>query len=382
MKNIWVDVSACNSDLKCGISNLIVNLLRRMIAENDYNVMPFILASEINNENIAELNRQHIYPAVKKNKIKYFFLQYFFSYIYRRKMMFGKAGENISIYPANFIHFGKSKGKSIVILHDVIPFTEIDTPKATYKRKLVLKLMKHMMSYAANKADTVITVSEFSKNDIIKYTGCRGDNIHVMPLGVEKFENDTEMAAKVRQKYSLPEKYIIYIGGLSERKNLRRLLLAFDTLVNTSRIDDTYHIAIVGNKEKVISLVASLDLSKETKDRIVIPGFVDEEEKGHLYHMATYSIYPSLYEGFGLPVIEAMSAGTPVITSNVTSMPEASGGAALLCDPYSVEDIADKMELLANDEILQKKLIEKGYERADALTWDNTYKVLKKIIDN
>jgi glycosyltransferase involved in cell wall biosynthesis len=219
----------------------------------------------------------------------------------------------------------------------------------------------------------IATVSQFSKRDIVEKVHVNEDKIRVIPNGLRTPNpEEAPLEDELRRRYNL-ERFILNVGGIHERKNIVRLVQAFSLLVQQGFKGK---LLITGNisghsyqmkmKQKIDSVIKELSLG----DRIVFTGFISERELDSLLRIAEMLIYPSLYEGFGIPILEAMKMGLPVITSNTTAMPEIAGEAALLVDPLNVSDMAKAMSRLLDDTALRNTLISRGLRRAGAYTWE------------
>ncbi len=194
----------------------------------------------------------------------------------------------------------------------------------------------------------------------------------VIPLAAGKqFHPLTESEVKpVLERLGFKFPYILYIGSLEPRKNLLRLLEAYNQLLDWS---SHWHLVIVGARniwksEPLEKFVGEHNL----QSHIHFPGYIPDDELPALYNGADLFVFPSLYEGFGLPVLESMACGTPVVTSNTSSLPEVAGDAALLVDPYNVEEIAGAMQLILSDVEFAIDLRSRGLERAKKFTWEKT----------
>ena len=227
-------------------------------------------------------------------------------------------------------------------------------------------------------SDTIVTVSNATKQDIVEYYGLNPDKIFVVPNGVDCSEYAVELTEKdktrIREKYGLPEKFILYFGAVRKHKNLERLLKAYAML--PGRIREEYKLVITRKENALERLAADLKIGKN----VVFTGFIDDGDKVALYKLAEVSMFVSLYEGFGIPVIEAQAAGTPVITSNVSSLPEAAGEGAILVDPYSVENIACELERVIESSTLREQLIKMGYANAQRFSWDAAANQMAKVV--
>jgi glycosyltransferase involved in cell wall biosynthesis len=221
-------------------------------------------------------------------------------------------------------------------------------------------------------ADHVIAVSESTKDDLVRSYGIPPPNITVVYPGL----NTTVLAEKtsgygrVRRTYRLPHRYVLSFCALEPRKNIATLINAF-TLLAQQRSFSDLHLVIAGAEgwsQKSIRRVAQRSAARE---RIHFTGVVKERDKAHLYRHAELFVYPSLYEGFGFPPLEALRCGVPTLVSAVSSLPEITGGAALLVDPNRPAELAEVMNEALSDARLRTHLIERGYARAKQFVWQN-----------
>lgn len=222
------------------------------------------------------------------------------------------------------------------------------------------------------KAASIATVSEFSKKDIIDHFKVESSKITVIYSGIkDEFKPvQPEQRVAVKEKYTSGKEFFIYSGSVHPRKNLVYLLKAFSLF--KKRQQSNMKLVIAGRLAwKFEHFTESLKTYKY-RDDVVLTGYIAEKEIAELTAAAYAMIYPSLLEGFGVPVIEAMQSGVPVITSSGTAMEEIGGNAVLLADPHSHTDIAEKMMLLYKDENTRNELIQKGKERAKLYSWDKT----------
>jgi len=253
--------------------------------------------------------------------------------------------------------------KSVFTLHDLIFIFHPETHKPLNRWFLTLMMPRFLRA-----ADAVIAVSECTKRDAIRFYGIPEEKITVIYEGVNpRFRPASpETIAAVRARYNLPEHFILYVGTIEPRKNLTALLEAFHYLLATHDL----RLVIVGKKgwlyEGFFRRLRELGL----EDRVIFTGYVPDEDLPAIYSAADLFVFPSLYEGFGLPVLEAMACGVPVICSNTSSLPEVAGDAALLVDPADVWALAGAMEQALTDEHLRSELMAKGLERARWFTWE------------
>ncbi len=225
----------------------------------------------------------------------------------------------------------------------------------------------------AEKADKIIAVSKSTKDDLIKTYGIRPEKIKVIYSGIRLGSGIWDLGSgilKVKKKYNLPKKYILYLGTLEPRKNIIGLIKAFEILNTKYKILNTeYHLVIAGSKGWLYNDIFKIAKNSLVKNNIIFTGFIENKDKYVLYSLADLFVYPSFYEGFGFPPLEAMAYGTPVITSNFSSLPEAVGGAAIMINPYNLDELAKSMKMVLSDEHLQNNLIKKGFEQIKKFSW-------------
>jgi glycosyltransferase involved in cell wall biosynthesis len=238
---------------------------------------------------------------------------------------------------------------------------------------------RHVIGRGVKRAKRVITVSRSSKDDILHFFRLPEDKIEVIYNGVApEFlkSSKKEELTKIRRKYGLDEPFILFVGNLKPHKNLKRLISSFARV--SQRISEIT-LVVVGdelhNHPELEEKIEELRL----KGRVRFFGFTDRDELKCLYQLAELLLFPSLYEGFGLPPLEAMAIGTPVVASNISSIPEVVADAALLVDPYDEEMIAANVLKLLAEESLRNKLIERGRERAALFSWRETAELTLKV---
>ena len=232
-----------------------------------------------------------------------------------------------------------------------------------------------------NRSDWIITGSEFSKNEIVEYLNYDRDKITVIYHGVDQELYkiyDLNMLRKTKSKFELTDSFLLFVGSIEPRKNLLNLLKAYHLLSND--IKETYPLILVGFKGWENSEIMQ-EIEKEKK-HVRYLGYLNDEELIHVYNLATLFIYPSLYEGFGIPPLEAMACGTAVVSSNAASLPEACGDAAVYVNPNDCEDIARKIELVLTDAVTRERLIQKGLERVKDFTWEKSAKSHLQVFEN
>ncbi len=256
----------------------------------------------------------------------------------------------------------------VVTIHDLIPFTTPETQQL-FHRIYQQKYMK----YAARKSKLIVTVSNNSRNDITRILGVNPKRIRVIPLAVsEEFKvlQNEELKRRIRALYRLPEKFILNVGSIQPGKNIGRLLEAFMRLKRESKF--SHKLVIVGRKAWLTHEVLNAPNGSQLKDDVIFTGPVPQEHLPVLYNLAELFVYPSIYEGFGLPPLEAMACGIPVITSNCSSLPEVVGESAILVNPYSVDSITDAMIKVLSNPVLMSDLKKRGLKRLNKFSWEKT----------
>jgi glycosyltransferase involved in cell wall biosynthesis len=273
---------------------------------------------------------------------------------------------------------------TVVTVHDVIQFV---LPEYAWRK--ISRVYFGLVSAGARRAQAVITVSECSKQDIMKIIGLGPERIHVIGNAVDASlypVRDAWLLANVRERYGIAPRFVLYFGGFDMRKNVPRLIEAYARLPEALRRE--YQLVIAGRYQHLghplypdpRQTVRRLGL----EGNVIFTGQIREQDKAPLYSAATVFAFPSLYEGFGMPVLEAMACGTPVVTSNVSALPEVAGDAGLLVNPYAPEAIGEALAELLESAARREDLSRRGLERARRFTWpqvaEQTVRVYKQIL--
>ena len=274
---------------------------------------------------------------------------------------------------------------TVVTVHDVIQFV---LPEYAWRK--ISRMYFSLVSAGARRADAVITVSECSKHDIVKLLGLPPESVHVIGNAVDASSvypvRDAWLLASVRERYGIGLRFILYFGGFDMRKNVPRIIEAYSRL--PEHLQREYQLVIAGRYQHLghplypDPRVTVQNLGLE--NQVVFTGQFREQDKAPLLSAATIFAFPSLYEGFGIPVLEAMACGTPVVTSNLSALPEVAGDAGLLVDPYDPDAICNAFAELLENQGRRDELSRRGLERARHFTWhevaEQTVRVYRQVL--
>jgi glycosyltransferase involved in cell wall biosynthesis len=282
--------------------------------------------------------------------------------------------------------FSFYKGKIIVTIHDTMYVRDLKSSisNPTIKQIAIDRYKKIGVPASAKKADMIITVSGYSKSDIIKNLKIDEKKIRVINEGVEKkfkVVNNKNAITRIMQKYSITKPYILTSGASDIRKNTIRAIEAFNIFNNLTEYKYQFVITSIRPKElettNIVQKIRELNLEKY----VVLTGYVPDDDLVMLYNGALFFLFPSIWEGFGLQVLEAFSCGLPVIASKNTSIIEVSEDAALYIDPFSVEDIVRGMMEMEKSESKRQMFIEKGLKQAEKFSWETAAKETLKVYE-
>lgn len=235
----------------------------------------------------------------------------------------------------------------------------------------------------AKRADLIITVSEHSKRDIVRLFGVRESKIKVVPNGVpDKYHHtqDRSTIERTRRKYGIPGDYILYVGNFKPHKNVRCLVEAYNGL--SDLLKDTYYLVLCGRRDRFRDEIEAWVKNLGLERRVIFVDFVSEDDMPNLYSGAEVFVFPSLYEGFGLPPLEAMACGTPVICSNRTSLPEIVGDAGVLVDASRPEPLTEAIDRILTDREFRDDLGLKGLHRSRQFSVEVVSKRLLEVIES
>ncbi len=253
----------------------------------------------------------------------------------------------------------------IVTIHDLFPLLD-------KKNHRLISYIAHklLMRTILNKADLIIAVSENTKRDIINLFGIAKDKIRVVYESVDedyKMIKNKKLLLNIKKKYNLPDKFILHVGTIEPRKNIPMLLRSFKEIKEEY---PGYKLVFVGKFGWKYGAVFNTIKALNIEGNVMFLGYINREDIPLIYNLAKVLVYPSLYEGFGLPPLEAMKCGTPVITSNTSSLPEVVGDAAIKVDPTNYYELTNSIRKIISNKDLRKSLINKGFKRASKFSWE------------
>ncbi|MCD4694013.1 glycosyltransferase family 4 protein [bacterium] len=385
---IGIDIRTLMDRQYSGVSEYALNLILGILLKNEINQEHEIKLFYNSGRNIIKQM-----PDFKKYKCKIVYSRYpnkIFNYLMQKGLGFPKLdrllGVDLFIFPhINFFNTS-SRCKTILTIHDL---SFLRYPEFFSLRKNIWHFMLNIKKMV-KKVDVIIAISENTKKDIVELLGVDGDRVKVVESGINKEEfgvvNPQDYKYKeIRKKYDLPSNFFLYLGNLEPRKNIVRIIKAYDIFIkNYPKLN--YELIIAGGggwKNKDIYKVYN---KSKNKNKIKFLGYISRDEKKYFYNMAALFLFPSLYEGFGLPPLEAMACGVPVLTSSISSLPEVTRNCAILVNPSDFRSIARGMEEGVLNKKLRENLILKGFENVKffdkSKTVDGYFEVINSLIKN
>lgn len=354
---------------RAGIANYIYNIIKELYKidrENEYYLYsdrPFELP-------FAENDQWH--RCIHPHKIGTLWYCFQLPHILRKDCM------DVLWGTQHVLPFGNRNIRYVLTIHDMAIFYLPHV--STRYNYLVNKLL---VPFSARKADKIIAVSRSTAKDVCVLLQINKSKVEVVyEAGNDSyFRKDRQISKQIMtSKYGVPEEYILYLGTLEPRKNVETLLKAYSKLVRKGNA--RHMLVIAGAKgwkyEGIFKLIDELDIN----EKVLFTGYIDNNDMIDLYNASSLFVFPSIYEGFGLPVVEAMQCGVPVITTNVSSLPEVAGDAAVLIDPYDVDGLCESMDNILSDDSYSELLREKSLLQAQKFSWgraaEETYRVLTR----
>ncbi|MBU4349100.1 glycosyltransferase family 4 protein [bacterium] len=376
---IALDITPLTRRKRTGIENYIFNLCKNfplVDKENEYvlfaNSFGHYESLKTAAEEVGVRNYQNM--SAKISRVPGTFFKLLWKYVHAPSAERLVGGIDI-FHASDRLDPPLKKAKLVVTIYDLTPikFKEFFTEKAA-------RYFAEYFKSVIPKADMVVAISQCTKNDILEYFDIAEDRIQVTPLAANdnyKRILDKEVIDGIKEKYGIDKNYVLFVGTLEPRKNIANLVRAYSILPDYLKRD--HLLVICGKKgeyyEEIFKTVEKLGL----EDKVIFTGYVPDKDIPLLMNGAEIFVYPTFYEGFGLPLIEAMACGTPVISSNISSIPEVIGNAGILINPNDVEELNDAILKLLTSETLKNQLSKKGLKQARKFSWKTTAKKTVEI---
>ena len=295
--------------------------------------------------------------------------------VWFEQITFPRTGKKLGVDLLHVPYFGSPLSPTtptVVTIHDLIPMV---LPE--YRGSILVRLYTSLVAAAAPRARLILADSEWSKRDILRKLSVPAEQVRVVYLAPAPHFQPAEswqQLVDIKEKYALPEHFVLYLGGYDVRKNVKALLHAYTWVSNT--LADQYPLVLGGQlpKKETAFYPDPLRMARELgiEEYVFTPGWIAEEDLPLVYAAADVFVYPSRYEGFGLPVLEAMACGTPVVTTDATSIPELAGPAAFQLDPSDTKHMAAPIIRLCTEEESNDDMIERGFEQVEKFSWPKT----------
>jgi len=377
---IGIDIRAVGGE-RAGIGNYVYNLIKAILQidkENYYVLFGFTFKFYENTTDICKIlsdGRANI--KIKVSRIPWNVVNFLWKYssfvppqLYYEKL-------DVTHFPS-YPTITHSKGKLIATIYDLTPlkFPGLHIPN------VVSSWSEKAKAFIKDRIDMIIAVSENTKNDIMEILKIPNDRIRVIHGAVRqeyKEIKNKKLLKEILTKYNIDCPYILTIGTLEPRKNHVRLIKAFSFLEKEFCVNENYKLVIVGKRGWLYKDICRIVEELKLRNKIIFTGYIQDEDIPPLINGASLFVYPSLYEGFGLPPLEAAACGTPVITSNISSLPEVMGDGAILIDPHDVEGMAEAMYAVLTDNRLSQMLRKKGKDQAKKFSWEKTAEKTLKV---
>lgn len=363
---IGIDIRTLMDKSYSGVPEYTLNLVREILAQDKksryklfYNCFGRAKTPDFRSENVEIVKSD--YP----NKL--------FNYLLQKNLGFPKIdrllGVDLFFLPhINFIALS-GRARSVLTIHDLsfLRYPEFFSARKNFWHRMI------NVRKLAWRADRIVAVSDHTKTDIVELLGAPADKVETIYSGVsgqfKPLEGQEGKLPEIKNKYHLPDKYIFFLGTLEPRKNVAGLIKAYSELLDVDPGLADFGLVIAGGRGWHSDEIFAAWRASKYKDKIKFLGYVEAADKAYLYNLASVFVYPSFYEGFGFPPLEAMASGVPVVTSFSSSLPEVTGEAAILIDPYNINDIAWAIREILKNKSLADKLIAMGLARAKEFTW-------------
>ena len=370
---IGIDVRCLAEGKRTGVEEYTLALLRGLFERDQENT--YILFFNAWDKDVPDFRWALQYPnvVVKKFRFPNKLLNLSLWYLHFPKLDTLVGGTDIFFLPNLNFAAVSHRTKLVVTAHDLS--FELFPETFSWKRRLWHFLINFRR--LVHLADTIIAVSQSTKDDLMMQYGVASDRIRVIYSGIgDQFHvmsrNDNELV-RVQKKYHLPYKFILSLATFEPRKNILSLIQAYEALQKLGNpLFDKYALVIAGTRGWKCNEIFAAIRRSPYKDKIIMPGFIADDDKAAVYNLASVFVYPSLYEGFGFPPLEAMACGVPVIVSHSSSLPEIVGSAGILIDPYQPEELFLALQQILLHQTLTDMLRQKSLSQAMQFSWSKT----------
>lgn len=382
---ICVDVRCLMAGRKTGVEEYTLNLLLSLLEIDKKNSYVLFLNSWKTPRFDFSVFEKYPHVQVKRLKIPNKLLNLSFWYLGFPKIDRLVGGADVVFSPNIIFGATSKKSKLIVTIHDLS--FERYPQHFSWKRRFWHIFINSKK--ICQRADRIMAVSESTKNDIVRLYGVSESKIWIVPSAVlEKFkiiDRNNEQLVKTKEKYNLPYKFILYLGTIEPRKNITGLVRAYDQLQKNAQDENNeelgkYKLIIAGESGWLSEKIFREIEKARFRDKIQIINFVEDQGKEYVYNLSSLFVYPSFFEGFGFPPLEAMRCGIPVIASNNSSLPEVVGKGGILIDPDKPDEIYRAIKNVLTDKELRDVLVKRGLEKAEEFDWKKTAQKFLKII--
>jgi glycosyltransferase involved in cell wall biosynthesis len=347
-----------------GVQNTVEQLVKEAFRHSDTNISMEALCpyNYLPNVTIPPSQRLTKINVNSRNRLQRIGYEHLFMRSY-----FKKKNKDILHCPAYILPLNW-KDKSIVTVHDIIA---LKFPEYCSTENYLY--FNFFLPRSVQNATKIIAVSHTVKNDILQKFNIDSEKIDVIYLGINdifRTSPSLEKLAEVKKKYHLPKNFILYVGNIEPKKNIVRLIKSFENLVRHSEIP---HSLVIAGKFAWKYGDVLKERRRQDSNRILFPGYINQSDLPALYSLADLFVFPSLYEGFGIPPLEAMASNTPVVCSNGGALAEIAGTSACIVDPLSIDSITKGMKDVLQDSNLQNRLLNQGRQYVKQFTWSKTW---------
>ncbi len=359
-----------------GIGHYTYHLIRHLLDLDKINKYTLFFDYRLAKRKLEKFKRKNV-------KIKYFPFRHYKRYlglVYSRLLVTATlARENIDVFhfPAGNIP-AKYTGKKLLTVHDLAVWKHPDLFAKIQRRQA-----RSLTSTTLKNVGKIIAVSEATATDIKEIFDVNPEKIKVIYNGIDKrffIKPTSDAISDLKKKYKIKKDYILYLGQLEPRKNLTRLIEAFSELKERNLGED-FQLVIAGGSGWLAKVIRHIASDSKYSEDIIFTGYIKPDDLTSIYGGAKLFVFPSIYEGFGMPVVEAMACGLPVVLSDIPALKEVAGGIGVLVNPYSVSGMAQAMWKVLSNNSLQKELIQKGFKRAEEFSWQQCAKETLKLYE-